>query len=432
LTYLCFLAFLPIHEVLNFQLGFTVKPFHWFLFITASLFAVYSVLCYIQKRKLPFRFSILDGLLLIFICSNVFSAILSNDIMGSVRLLVALSFMCLSYLLTTHLITTNARLNVALKVIAYSAFIASLFGLVQYIGFLLGFKTGLRFGFSWWFPRLHSTMQEPAFFANYLLIVLPILLSYWYDRNYNLFPVRRLFCLLGIIILALFFTLSKGTFAALAMLFPLLLLRKGIGFNFKRVRLFVILGGALLFVIGSWLMTKSQNKNSTFSAQYILTESFLNNKQGAYAQRREFNATAWKMILDNIWFGVGPYNYTNRYDEYKPNFAMLSGNVTRLIPNNLIMNLWAENGVFGLLSFLAILGYVFFQSFRLLWHLQPFSFEYSTALGLSYGFLAMNVQYLFSAYFYYPHYWVLLGLLVCTWRLYNHDNAAITLKCRNS
>jgi hypothetical protein len=83
---------------------------------------------------------------------------------------------------------------------------------------------------------------------------------------------------------------------------------------------------------------------------------------------------AYRLGMDNFYFGVGPGNYKFHYDKYNDVFGkyiMSDENIktfayfkTATIPNNVYLEVFSELGFFALLVFLAIIFYFLFKSFQ--------------------------------------------------------------------
>lgn len=408
LLYLLLLISLPLHEVLNVKTFFTVKLFHIFILGSACLIFIHKV-----AKSEKFKQSPLDIWLALFLSSYIVSLFISKDLVLGVRVIFALLFMYLAYYLTINLITTRKRLFVALKVIIITSGLVSLFGIYQVVGYLLGYDTGLVFGYEQWlFPRINVTMSEPSFFANYLLLSFGVLVSFVINRAYPLMKRKTTTIFLLLIFVALVFTLSKGVLLAALVTLPLALSGKKALLGIRTNKA-VLLYGAALFLVITYNLAKIGLAKTTnyYNLGDLIGEAFLNTAGESYSQRVEFNSTAWSMFLAHPFFGVGPYNFTIRYDEYKPIWAVLSGNLN-LIPNNIVLQLLAENGIMGLSIFVAMIWRIVSIVLGSLKRLVKNSSEFVMLSGLFYGFVAMTLHYMMSSSIYFPHYWVLIGLLV--------------------
>lgn len=84
---------------------------------------------------------------------------------------------------------------------------------------------------------------------------------------------------------------------------------------------------------------------------------------------------ALKQGINNLVFGVGPYNYGLHYDKYNDFETYLKNNNSwsleffnrknkRAIPNNVYMEIWAEYGVFGFFIFVTFLVLILVKSYK--------------------------------------------------------------------
>ncbi len=115
-----------------------------------------------------------------------------------------------------------------IRCLVLSCTMFSLVGLYQYIGYIFGFSTGQRFTeLAWLIPRLSSTALEPLYFANILVLFMPISILCCLTGT-PLYSRKILFPMAGIQILALILTFSAGGWfsAAVAVVFTLFLQRR--------------------------------------------------------------------------------------------------------------------------------------------------------------------------------------------------------------
>jgi O-antigen ligase len=94
------------------------------------------------------------------------------------------------------------------------------------------------------------------------------------------------------------------------------------------------------------------------------------------------------MAKDNIWLGVGFGNYESAYPEYQLlNWPFALGHA-----HNYYLNVLAETGIIGLLTYLVFWGVVFIQLLRILKSSQwP---HRGLALGLLAAWTALSVHHL--------------------------------------
>lgn len=83
---------------------------------------------------------------------------------------------------------------------------------------------------------------------------------------------------------------------------------------------------------------------------------------------------AYRLGIDNLWFGVGPGNYKFHYDKYNEVFGkyfMSDENIrtfayykTATIPNNVYLEVFSELGIFSLFVFLTIIFFFLIKSLQ--------------------------------------------------------------------
>ena len=137
----------------------------------------------------------------------------------------------------------------------------------------------------------------------------------------------------------------------------------------------------MLFVILGVVLLLSFRIEFLSSIRYLY--SFLYDKleiEGlmGYTQIASFK-TAWNMIKDNWLLGVGTNNFWT--------FSDLYGRRKFAYAHNIVLQFWAENGLFGMIFGLGIIGLVIYRwlkSFKL------YKYKY-IALGMGASYIAMLV-----------------------------------------
>ena len=77
-------------------------------------------------------------------------------------------------------------------------------------------------------------------------------------------------------------------------------------------------------------------------------------------ERIEYISESWKIIKQNPIFGVGAGNYVLELEQQNPGLSVWDYQAV----HNVFLLIWAEIGIFGLLSFLAIIVYLLFWSIK--------------------------------------------------------------------
>jgi O-antigen ligase len=171
---------------------------------------------------------------------------------------------------------------------------------------------------------------------------------------------------LGLGVVALISTFSRGSWAATALSLMLLFLlawRRGL-LPLKVPLIFGVIGGLLLML--------SQN---AILARLLINNGDITNGRAVLME------LAWRMIQDHAVFGVGANNYATALGPYlTPDFA---GDWIYTVHNRYLLD-WAETGIFGLGTFLWFLIATLVRGWRL-WRrkdrfLSPLALAISAAM----------------------------------------------------
>ena len=118
------------------------------------------------------------------------------------------------------------------------------------------------------------------------------------------------------------------------------------------------------------------------------------------------------MIKDHPIIGNGIGNFgphTNKSPYHMPNEGWA-------IVNNEFLELWAEIGILGLASFIAIILIIIFRTIKSI-SLGQDPYLKTILLGLLIAFLGIMAQYQTFSILYILHIWFLIGLIIATQNL---------------
>lgn len=256
--------------------------------------------------------------------------------------------------------------------------------------------------------RIAGPVGDPNFFAQVLLIVVPVaLILAWKERSLGL----RILALLAaaVVAVATVFTYSRGGALALGAV------ALGSLVSARPSRRRLMLGAALLST-GLVLLPGDVIRRLSTLEQLVPTQEHELDLESSLEQRVLWARVAWRMYLDHPLLGVGAGNYTVHYDTYAaevgapaPEYDSAEG---PHFPHNLYLELASETGLLGLFVFgtavLLVLG-----------HLRRAEAAYFAAGNALHAALASAlalalVGFLISSLFLHGHYqrylWVLLGL----------------------
>lgn len=282
-----------------------------------------------KKYLYPFRFSFIflfSGLLLSFL-ANKFS-------LGSLGIIKGWFIVPFVFSLSlTTLFKKEVSIKTALEWLYFSI------GAVALIA--LGYKF---FGILTYDGRLTSFYLSPNHLAMYLapgFFIGTYLLKNSAGKKYLLLISVFLLFITG----AFYFTYSYGSWMAVFLTFVLLFfVQKDIAFK-KNI---LILSGLILF--------------SFFILQINSPKlSFLSNPRSSLSSRIMIWKSGLKIIRDNLFLGIGPGNFQDKYLEYQKFFPpYLEWAVPQ--PHNIYLAFWMQAGFLGLFGFLILcFQWIYFQ-----------------------------------------------------------------------
>jgi len=296
------------------------------------------------------------------------------------------------------------------KAILISAALVGVFGLWQFVGDMLGaptWMTGLRGTYTraiLGFTRVQSTAAEPLYFANYLL--LPIALAgAWLLRNPGAKISRALIALLGILMLDVFLTSSRGGWLGLGVTALALL-----GMERRRLKdakpLVAAIGAGLAAVaLGVFLLGRFFSPTLTSVPEAFFRHVTTITDGAAFDDRAATFTGALDAWKRHSWIGVG----FGGYGPYVAAFAFEAPDAGWPIANNETLELLAETGLIGLAAFVIFLV-VLFRSAR-----KPITDDADAIrTACLAALLGMLAQYQTFSTLYIMHVWFTIGLLLAS------------------
>jgi len=277
------------------------------------------------------------------------------------------------------------RIIKALYVILFSA---ALVGLSVFTQKFFGFEFLRGRGTGGFLSSITGPFKNPNALAAYLTCVIPIVLSLALWKWKKAFIKAGLFLISAILVIFSLWTLSRGGWlgAISGLIFIILIV------NYQRIRkvfwplfltsyiFFVPLIGLILF--------------------------FFQNRRDSY--RFVIFRGAWEMIKEHPLLGKGVGTFMDYCVLYaKTDIAYYA--------HNCYLQMWAESGIFSLLSFLLFVGYVFYRSIKVILEEQR-SLKQLALIGLTSGLLGFLVHSFFEVHLYSFQlsflFWIVLGLTV--------------------
>ena len=252
-------------------------------------------------------------------------------------------------------------------------------------------------------PRLSSVSIEPQAFASYLLTAIPFIIYALLQNPSKIFSRKNLWIFLIIDIIAFILTFSTGGFvAALAVfiLFLFIIFLKARYISKKRlIQLFTIFIIIIIVAFSFW----SDAIVSSVEKLTLLQDPSLSSA----AVRIHFWQIGVEMIKDHFLLGVGPESYGYFYEQYA---GQKSPEALVQPPQNIIIGMAANLGIFGGFLFLLVFLIPFWLMFKYIRIKdQDISFF---AKSLSSVILALFVQHLtfWSPYAFF--FWFFIGIVL--------------------
>ncbi len=217
----------------------------------------------------------------------------------------------------------------AMTVFLFGAFLAVSSGLSQYffgVEFLrnktlVNTNVGIR--------AITSSFAHYNDFGSYLVVVSSLLFALLLSPKMLKAKTYSLLILAMLSITAIFLTLSRGSWIALVA--SCILLAALSGKDFKRlIPIFLVAGAMFLFPL--------------FCERLLFVF-----KEGGDSDRFRIWLAAWKMINEHPFFGMGVGTFMANFSKYEPNLYISYA-------HNCYLQIWAETGIFSLLSFMVFIA----------------------------------------------------------------------------
>jgi len=226
--------------------------------------------------------------------------------------------------------------------------------------------------------------------ATYLSCIIPIVLSFSLWRWKNIAAKLGLFLITGMLITSSILTFCRGGWVSLisGLIYIILVA------NCKQIEKWFVLifFSTFIFFIPA------------------ITAIFYFVRVGGDSYRFLLARGAWGMIRENPFLGKGIGTFMDYCARYTNNFGALYA-------HNCYLQIWAESGIFSLLCFLSLVGYVFYRSIKSSLRM-PKSLNFFLLIGLSAGLLGFLVHSLFDTNLYSFQvsflFWIILGLTVAS------------------
>lgn len=265
-------------------------------------------------------------------------------------------------------------------------------------------------------PRVAGPLGDPNYFAQILLVLVPAALYLGWKESSARLRVLAL-ALGGIVAAATFLTYSRGGALALGAVLLVAFLVEGVSARSLAVAAAVALGVL-------WVLPQDFTHRLATVAQMVPgQENEVLERDSSFQERRLLAGAAWEMFRDRPILGVGAANYTVHFDDYAERVGSEardygSGDETRY-PHNLYLELGAEGGAVGLVSFLAVVAGVLVLLRRARQRFLASGDPYLAGLAAALGLAVLG--HLLSSVFLHGHFlrylWLLAGLSLALYAL---------------
>lgn len=295
------------------------------IFILIILTARFHELPTLKKHKQ------LNWFILSFTLAGVISVLVSPEPVKALGLLKAFIIEpVLLFYAATLLVKKQTDLHVPILMLFWSTLVISILGLIQYVT-LVGLP--LRFwGSGEEVRRIVSVFEFPNALSLYLGPLIAFF-SALYLGKWKLISNRLLSIGLPIMLLALFFTFSRGSWLAVFISIFFLLLIK---FSWKK-----ILPLTVIFLVILSLITPIRDR---------VTLIAIDPSSSAHL---DLMSVGFNKVLENPILGNGLYGFRTTLSQ-----AGFSDEILNF-PHNIFLNFWVEMGLLGFISFFAVIWFVF-------------------------------------------------------------------------
>jgi len=262
------------------------------------------------------------------------------------------------YLLATLLISNERRLRQAMAALAASAF---LLGALVFVQLATGQMDNPFFGLARikeahiygdvFQPRIAGPLGDPNFFAQILLLALPVALLMGQAARDR---VRKLawWTAAGVTLATILLTYSRGAMIALAVMGVMLV-------RALHVRWRTTLAAAALALVVFFLLPPSVTRRFVTIEEILPSAEAPLRPDSSFQERRLLMQVAWVMFGANPIAGVGAGNYSARYEDYaglaSSSARQYEDPSDRKFPHNLFLEVAAETGILGCVLFGAVL-----------------------------------------------------------------------------
>ncbi len=417
---------LPVLFVYKYVYNFTTNQTMIVNLLTLAIFTYYIFLS-IKEEKFGYSVNSLNSPILLFILIAVLSIFITNSFWISIKDFIILLSFYFIYFLVINNIKSKDSFNFCLMIFFISASVISLYLSVQYYG-LDPFLSDIG--------QLTSTLGNRNYVASYLALTFPVAFSFFLieseKRKKIFYEIILLIIYTGIIVChtraiwaALFFSL---------LLFGYFLSHFKINNVLKDNKKWLIIFFSLFLLITLIYSTDNPLNRSSITATERAVSSF--DMQGSSLRTRLliWNSTI-DMIKDKPVFGSGlgtfPLHYLNyqaKYLQNNPDYVQFLGKAAEA--HNEYLQIWAEMGIIGLLSFLLIIIIFYRTNLGLIKKIKTIEGKI-IIIGLISGVTVTLIHSIFSFPFHIPAvgaaFWFIIGITIASENIFCNKSKEIKI-----
>ena len=257
--------------------------------------------------------------------------------------------------------------------------------------------------------RINGPFTTPNDFSNYLATLLPLaaVLSFINFKKKWVRTALRALSLILFICLVLAATRSAWVAVSASLLLALL---------FGQTRLFLAGTLLILFAFLAFPFLPAE-------VRYRATHFLYFHEAGAYFHRKVLWDMGINMFVQKPFFGQGLGTFMYNFEKFQPAYYPTNWEIS--YAHNCFLQMAAETGMFGLLSFMAMVSMLFYTCLTRIWSMAKGNLYY-TVCGLTLGICAFLIASAFDTSLYSlalsVMFWMMMGLSVAALKL--SDNPA--------
>lgn len=251
--------------------------------------------------------------------------------------------------------------------------------------------------------RIMGTYGDPNFFAQVMLVIIPIALNRLLYEKKGILKVLAGWSL-AVSFLTVVFTFSRGGFLALCVVLGLLVL-------WRKPPLVALLSGLLILVLLIPFLPATYFERIETILEYLPFQGADVRTEVSFRGRMSEYAVGFRMFRDNPVLGIGYDNYAANYLDYSMRIG-LDPRRTERSAHSLYLEVLAEQGLLGLLLF----GFVLYSSFTSLKKARDIYSKIAMndltdlALAFQIGFIGYLAAAMFIHGAYPRNLWLLIGV----------------------